>query len=182
MLLQVSVLCNESEIVGEGGVHVVTGSPTENALMHLALAAGVDAVELRGSFPRTSIIHRSETRNMMVTVHDRKESPERVVAVKGSPPDGARRLHPFHEGRQDGAALAEDRETIQAANEEMAGRGLRVLAMAYAVSENGLLLLEDGEVSVRDLVWLGMAGMAGPRYGLAPRSSSAPSMAPASIL
>ena len=43
MLLHVSVLCNESEIIGSDGVHAVTGSPTENALIHLALAAGVDA-------------------------------------------------------------------------------------------------------------------------------------------
>ena len=70
MLLHVSVLCNESEIISSDGVHAVTGSPTENALIHLALAAGVDAIGLREAFPRTSIIHRSETRNLMVTVHD----------------------------------------------------------------------------------------------------------------
>ena len=49
----------------------------------------------------------------------------------------------------------------------MAGQGLRVLAMAYAVSENGLLLLEDGDVSIKDLVWLGTAGMTDP-IGLVP--------------
>ena len=34
--------------------------------------------------------------------------------------------------------------------------------MAYAVSENGLLLLEDGDVTIKDLVWLGTAGMTDP--------------------
>ncbi len=162
MLLHVCVLCNESEIVSVDGAHAVTGSPTENALIYLALSAGVDAEELRDTLRRTNIIHRSETRNLMVTVHDSKEPPKRVIAVKGSPPEvlGACTLF-----TKDGKACPlseEDREMILAANEEMAGRGLRVLGMAYAVPENGLLLLEDGDVSIKNLIWLGITGMEDP--------------------
>ena len=50
MLLHVSVLCSESEIISEGGVHAVTGSATENALIQLALSAGVDAVAAETPF------------------------------------------------------------------------------------------------------------------------------------
>ena len=162
MLLHVSVLCNESEIFGSKGVHTVTGSPTENALIHLAVSAGVDVEELRRAFPRVSIIHRSETRNLMVTVHDAEKTGKRVVAVKGSPPEV---LAACNWRMEDGKALAltdEDKETIQGANEEMAGQGLRVLAMAYALSEKGLLLTENGDVAIRDLIWLGITGMTDP--------------------
>ena len=38
MLLHVGVLCNESEIIGSNGIAPVTGSPTENALIDVALA------------------------------------------------------------------------------------------------------------------------------------------------
>ncbi len=162
MLLHVCVLCNESEIVHSDGVRAVTGSPTENALIYLALSAGVDAEKLRDMFPRTGIIHRSEARNMMVTVHDSKEPAKRVVAVKGSPPEVlAGCTHCTRNGRTR-LLSEEDRETILAANEQMAGGGLRVLGLAYAVSENGLLLLEDGEVSIKNLIWLGIAGMEDP--------------------
>ncbi len=162
MLLHVSVLCSESEIISTDGVHAVTGSPTENALIHLALSAGVDALELRDAFPRESIIHRSEKRNLMVTVHDAKDGPKRVVAVKGSPPEVLSACTYFMKDGDRCTLTDEDREAIHAANEEMAGQGLRVLAMAYAVSENGLLLLEDGDVSIKELVWLGTAGMTDP--------------------
>lgn len=162
MLLHVSVLCSESEIISSEGAHAVTGSPTENALIHLALSAGVDAVELREAFPRESIVHRSETRNIMVTVHDSTDGEKRVVAVKGSPPEVLAACTYF---MKDGDRLPltdDDRELINAANEEMAGQGLRVLAMAYALSDNGLLLLEDGDVCIKELVWLGAAGMTDP--------------------
>ena len=39
-LLQVCALCNESEIAGTNGTQVLTGSPTENALVAMALSRG----------------------------------------------------------------------------------------------------------------------------------------------
>jgi len=162
MLLHVCVLCNESEIVSVDGVRVVTGSPTENALIHVALSAGVNAEELREKMPRTSIIHRSETRNLMVTVHDSKETGKRVVAVKGSPPEVLAGCTYFTSDGATSLLSEEDREMILAANEEMAGEGLRVLGMAYAISEDGLLLKEDGDVEIEHLVWLGITGMEDP--------------------
>ncbi len=162
MLLHVSVLCSESEIISEGSVHAVTGSATENALVQLALSAGVDANTLRGSYPRTSILHRSETRNLMVTVHDANGGHERVIAVKGSPPEVLAICGYHMRGGETFVLTEEDREAIEAANEEMAGLGLRVLGLAYAVSENGLTLVENGDVSTNKLIWLGIAGMADP--------------------
>jgi Ca2+-transporting ATPase len=162
MLLHVSVLCSESEIISEGGVHAVTGSATENALVQLALSAGVDANALRGSYPRTNILHRSETRNLMVTVHDASEGHRRVVAVKGSPPEVLAACQYHMRGGETHLLTEEDRETIEAGNDGMAGLGLRVLGMAYAVSENGLMLVENGDVPINNLIWLGIAGMADP--------------------
>jgi Ca2+-transporting ATPase len=98
----------------------------------------------------------------MVTVHDAKDGPKRVVAVKGSPPEVLSASTHFMKDGSTYPLTDEERETIHGANEEMAGQGLRVLAMAYAVSENGLLLLEDGDVSIKDLVWLGVAGRVDP--------------------
>src|SRR5208283_952450 len=46
-LIHISVLCNESEISMEEGKHVLRGSPTENALVHMALSAGVDVLSLK---------------------------------------------------------------------------------------------------------------------------------------
>jgi Ca2+-transporting ATPase len=161
-LLHVAVLCNESEIFKSEQGFTVTGSPTENALINMALSTGVNVADLRQAFPLVKVIHRSETRNIMFTIHETRDAPSKALAVKGSPPEvlGSCKWH-MKDGMK--VELAEDdRETIVAANEEMAGRSLRVLGMAYAVLEDGLELEENGDVQVDELVWLGIVGMADP--------------------
>ena len=161
-IIHVAVLCNESEIFKSEHEFTVTGSSTENALINMALSTGVNVADLRQAFPLVKVIHRSETRNIMFTIHETMDAPTRTLAVKGSPPEvlGSCKWH-----MKDGMKVEladDDRETIVAANEEMAGRSLRVLGMAYAVLENGLELEENGDVQVDELVWLGIVGMADP--------------------
>jgi Ca2+-transporting ATPase len=161
-LLHVSVLCNESEVFGSEGQVSFSGSSTENALLNMALTAGVSIVRLRQSFPLLKMVHRSETRNMMLTIHATAEGPAKIVAVKGSPPE-LLALCTWH--IKDGAKLPlleEDREAILAANEEMAGRALRVLGCAYAMAENGVSLGDNGDIEINDLMWLGIVGMKDP--------------------
>jgi len=161
-LLHVSVLCNESEIFKAEQGFTVTGSSTENALINMALSTGVNVADLRQTFPLVKVIHRSETRNIMFTIHEIRGMPTKTLAVKGSPPEvlGSCKWH-----MKDGMKVElteDDRETIIAANEEMAGRSLRVLGMAYAVLEDGLEFEENGDARVDELVWLGIVGMADP--------------------
>ncbi len=161
-LLHVSVLCNESEVFPSEGQMRLEGSPTENALLNMALTAGVSIVQLRQSFPLVKIVHRSETRNMMLTVHATHEGPAKIIAVKGSPPE-VLALCTWH--IKDGVKLPlteEDSEAILGANEEMAGRALRVLGCAYAMAENGVSLGDNGDIAISDLMWLGIVGMKDP--------------------
>ena len=162
MLLHVSILCSESEIISDRGVHLVTGSPTENALIEVALSAGVDAPALRETYVRTGIFHRSETRNMMTTVHGVAGSRKRLVAVKGSPTEVLSLCTYYMKDGERRPLNDEERDAIGAANDRMAGQGLRVLGLAYAHSSKSLLLVEEGDVSIKDLVWLGIAGMTDP--------------------
>jgi P-type Ca2+ transporter type 2C len=161
-LLHVAVLCNESEIFQTQQNFTINGSPTENALINMALSAGVNVTDLRQAFPLIKVIHRSETRNIMFTIHETRDRPEKVLAVKGSPPEvlGSCKWH-----MKDGVRLEiteEERDTILAANEEMAGQSLRVLGLAYAHLEDGLELENNGDIQFDQLVWLGIAGMADP--------------------
>jgi len=69
-MLQVLVLCNESEIHSSSNRDVaLKGSSTENALLELAISSGVDVVSLRQTYPLLTIYHRSEDRNVMTTLH-----------------------------------------------------------------------------------------------------------------
>lgn len=156
-LLEIGALCSETQIEpGEGGEPALNGSATENALVRLALDAGQDVAALRLERPRLSIRHRSESYRFMVTTH-REAGTERVLAaVKGSPeevldlcaseatPDGPRPLTP------------ERRAAIAQANAGMARAALRVLGFACREAEGA------GAPPLRELTWLGLAGMADP--------------------
>ena len=158
-LLHVAVLCNETELEGSGGDFALHGSPTENALVRLALEAGVDVPALRARHPRLRIDYRAENRLYMMTVH--AAGRERLLAVKGSPPEvlalcrrviRAGRLEPLTE---------EQRQRLLDENAHLAAEALRVLAFAYAVGH-------DERAAQDGLVFLGFTGMADPvRAGVA---------------
>jgi Ca2+-transporting ATPase len=154
-LIHTAVLCNETEINGAHGAHVLNGSSTENALVHMALAAGIDVTVLRARYPRLRVDYRSENRQYMNTVHA-LDDVQRLIAVKGSPAEVLALCRWYlHNGVQT-ELVDESRRMILEANERMAGQALRVLGLAYATGA------DDGRTPAGKLVWLGLIGMADP--------------------
>src|SRR5439155_20950902 len=83
-LLQMFFLFSETDIVQQQiCVYVLYGSTTENALLHMAIAAGMDVVQLRQHYPLLRMQHRAENRNFMSTLHTNQHG--QLLAVKGSP-------------------------------------------------------------------------------------------------
>ncbi|HIK18337.1 MAG TPA: HAD-IC family P-type ATPase [Leptolyngbyaceae cyanobacterium M33_DOE_097] len=69
-MLQALALCNESEIHTRSNSELeLKGSSTENALLELAIANGLDVGSLRQTYPLLTIYHRSEDRSVMATLH-----------------------------------------------------------------------------------------------------------------
>jgi Ca2+-transporting ATPase len=160
-LIHICSLCNESEVVRVDGKYVVDGSPTENALINIALSSGVDVVMLREKFPVLKIYHRSENRNYMYTVHGTQNNAS-IIAVKGSPNE-VLSICKWH--MKDGKKIPltdDERLALETENERMAGEALRVLGAAYAFSDDESLSL-NGDIDLTDkLIWLGLVGMADP--------------------
>jgi len=154
-LLAVATLCSEVELDGDGPDPSLDGSPTETALVRLALEAGLDVRGLRALRPRVQLVPRSEERPWMASLH-RLPSGGILVAVKGSPAAVLERCTVVHEG----AALVpldpERRRRILAMNESMAAGGLRVLGFAIAERAAG------EPDAIEDLRWLGLVGLADP--------------------
>ncbi len=155
-LIHVCVLCNETQIETRKRQHVLNGSATENALIHMAISAGVDVRALREQHPLMDTHYRSDNRQFMSTVHGSVDN-NRLVAMKGSPAEVLAKC-----GRQirDGIEVPlsdEDRDLIEAENDAMAGKALRVLGVAYAI-RNGEEHLENEN----GFTWLGLVGMADP--------------------
>ena len=153
-LLHVSVLCNETEIEGENGQYRMQGSSTENALVLMAMDAGIDVRSLRERHPLLRISHRSENRNYMATVHE-VFGGTRFNAVKGSPPEVLALCRWFIRDGCRQPLTEEARLDIEATNERMAGNALRVLGLAY-----GYQWENEGEGPEDGLIWLGLTGMA----------------------
>ncbi len=153
-LLEACVLCNETELEpGEDGP-ALRGSPTERALMELALAAGIPVPVLRRRHPLLRMDYRSAERSVMVSVH---AAGARVrLAAKGNPEELLARCDRVLEAGRVRPLEVADRNAVAAENGRMAGRALRVLGVAAAEVD-----AMPGEVDA-GLVWLGLVGMEDP--------------------
>lgn len=158
-LFHACLLCAESRIREDRkiGGRRFAGSPTETALLRLAMAAGLDpdAVYRRHALQKAR--HRNDFRRYMMTAHSAPAG-RTLVFVKGDPSEVLEMCSwELRGGRRRKLAEAERRE-IEIQNQKMAGKALRVLGFAYT----GAKMKPDEALSNRDLTWIGLAGMAEP--------------------
>jgi Ca2+-transporting ATPase len=158
-LIEASVLCNETEIETEAGRYVLHGSPTEIALVNLALQSGMDPQILREHNPLLKVNYRSESRLFMGTLHklDKRKGGRLLIAMKGSPVEVLEMCDSHFWGGREIALTEADRSAIERENERMSSDALRVLGVAYSVVESER---DFGKAS--GFVWLGLVGMADP--------------------
>jgi len=153
-LVRVMALCNDSEVVEEDGQWVLTGEPTEGALVALARKAQFDA----GGAERIAAIPFESENKFMATL-DRLESGDVRVHIKGAPDRlldrCANQLGP--EGNVEPINRSWWEEQIDA----LGGAGRRVLAAAYreASDSKDQLAMEDVDA---DLVFAGIVGIVDP--------------------
>lgn len=155
-LLQVATLCNETEIDEDADKeegYRLKGTPTEKAILEVAIRAGIDAIELRQDHPTVKVKYRAENRLYMSTLHDSPDG-KKLLAVKGSPATVLDLCTHWHCNGDVLPLNDNDRRVIQMENERMAGKALRVLGVAYAHPEDNS--------AVQNLTWLGLIGMADP--------------------
>jgi magnesium-transporting ATPase (P-type) len=114
---RVAALCNDAAIALRGGVWVPEGDPMEAALVAFAHRAGLDAEAARAAYPRLDVIPFDAARRWMATLH--AEGAARFACVKGAPEAALPMCGAA------GAALAPRVE-------DLAARGMRVLALAEA--------------------------------------------------
>jgi Ca2+-transporting ATPase len=163
-LAQVCVLCSEVEIEHYRDQYVLRGSPTENALIHLALSAGIDVQALRGAYAAQTIRLRAENRNFMSALHratndnGNDATPPLLLTVKGSPAEVLTMCAWYVKDGNRLPLTDEDRLHIETENERMAGEALRVLGGAYHYMEDDGA---DREV-LEGLTWVGLVGMTDP--------------------
>jgi Ca2+-transporting ATPase len=158
------VLDSDATVADDG---TVVGDPTEAALVVLAAKLGVDAEETRRAYPRLAEVPFDSDYKFMATFHRVPiDGVDHVVGlVKGAPDVVLARC--TQQGSPFGAAqvpIDDARGDIEAANERMGEKGLRVLAFAIRTLEESDLtaLAEDPMAFTKGLSFAGMAGIIDP--------------------
>jgi len=155
-LLKVGVLCNDASLtITDGKVEQTIGEPMEIALKILGYKADYSKDELLEKMPEVEKEAFDPEVKMMATIHE-QDSGKYFYSVKGSPeavidvssnvatPDGKKKLND------------EKRQRWIDRNNEIANRGLRVLAIAKKVSDS-----QDND-PYEDLTFLGLVGFMDP--------------------
>jgi P-type Ca2+ transporter type 2C len=109
------------------------GDPTEGALVVLAAKTGLDVEETRRTYPRVAEVPFDTEYKLMATFHEMEDRGRRVVRcfVKGAPDVLlARSSHYLGEDGSSHPLAGGATDRVLAANDRMAGEGLRVLAVA----------------------------------------------------
>ena len=158
-ILTAGLLCNDSYLVFRDDRWLVEGDPTEAALISAARKAGLDEKQLKAELPRLDEIPFDSQHQYMATLHAPKVGDMKLGFVKGAVEVLLDRCVQALDSQ--GAALPLDREKIMKQVDDLAARGLRVLAFASLelppeTKNLSRQLLSSG------LTFLGLQGMIDP--------------------
>ena len=156
MLADAFCLCTEAEVRRDGSI---SGDPTEAALLRFAILSGADPKELARTMPRIGEAPFDPRRKMMSTVHRSRSGV--IQFTKGAPDAVLERCTAMRRGSVTVPMTDALRARILSENREMASCALRVIAGAYrsdAVPPAG----SDASKTERDLIFIGLCGMADP--------------------
>ena len=159
-------LCLDSDATVDDAGNVV-GDPTEAALVVLAARLGVDSEETRRAYPRLAEVPFDSEYKFMATFHEVTVDGTTTVVelVKGAPDVVLARCSqsggPFSDAQ---VPIADVRADLDAANERMGERGLRVLSFAARVVTEGeqATMREDPMLLTQHLAFVGMVGIIDP--------------------
>lgn len=118
-------LCSDARLEWKAGAPTAVGDPTEGALVVAAAREGVDQEKEEQNWPRTADLPFDSGRKLMSTIHAREDG-SWTVFVKGAPDILLERCVAGPRG----PLSAQDRRAVLEANEAMAKKALRVIAVA----------------------------------------------------
>jgi magnesium-transporting ATPase (P-type) len=163
LLLTAGALACNARLLETDGRWTVLGDPTEAAVEVAGAKAGIDLVEAARLAPRVYELPFDARRMRMSTVHAAADG--QVLYTKGAPSET---LELCVQARVDGADVPLDdalRARIVAANDDMARRGLRVLAVARRALGGETVVVDDEhppEWWEHDLTFFGLLAMMDP--------------------
>lgn len=160
-LIRIAVLANDAKLSSENGRIVGVGDPTETALIDLGLVHGMDKDMLERESPRVAEIPFDSERKLMTTIHQDRHAGKLAVATKGGMDELLAACNRIYDNGAVRPLTEADRKLLSAANLEMAGQALRVLAMGGKEIE-AVPASVTPETVENNLIFVGMVGMIDP--------------------
>lgn len=159
-LLSHSCLCNDAILQVEENEPIITGEPTEKALVMAAYQNGLHKNNLDATYIRTGEIPFDSARKLMTTVHKSPDNTYRAV-TKGAFDFLLNHCsHLYQDGKQVPLTNS-DRNKLAAINNAMTANALRVLAVAYKNLPTNPKKMTIAELE-NDLTFVGLIGMIDP--------------------
>jgi Ca2+-transporting ATPase len=158
-MLRIVALCNDAVLIGKEAAWSILGDPTEGALLTAAAKFGIHKKDIESTIPRLDEISFDSQNQYMATLHN--ENGVRTVYVKGS----IEKVLPMCKKIETASGtIGLDQESIDrilTVNRTMAGKALRVLAVAAAPYpvESGKL---HAEQFAGNLTFVGLVAMIDP--------------------
>ncbi len=166
--LRIGVLCNEAVFrAGEKEDDVTIGDPTETALLVVADALVLDVSHEREMHPKLAEQPFHASTKRMTTLH-RKIDGQHLAALKGAPAVVLDACSTYATNADNVFPMDhESRARFATANEQMADRALRVLALAVKHFDDEVENLSDEQLE-SGYTFVGLVGMIDPpRPGVA---------------
>ncbi len=156
--LRAGLLCNDSQLVEVEGAWQVQGDPTEGALLTAARKGGLGPETLSAS-PRLDTVPFESKHQYMATLHDAGRNLPRLVYIKGAVEAILARCGTQLDAM--GNPIPLRAAELHGAVEEMAARGLRVLALGRKEIVPATSEIHHADLST-GLIFLGLQGMIDP--------------------
>lgn len=151
-LINCMILCNDAKL----NKKVAIGDPTETALLNFGLSCQQKVSEIVKSHKRIFEIPFDSDRKLMTTVND--YNGKICSYTKGAVDSLLSRCTHILIGGKKQKITPQDMENISKANSQMAGKALRVLALAFKEHD----YFDETENFEQNLVFLGLVGMIDP--------------------
>ncbi|KAF0103373.1 MAG: pma1 [bacterium] len=157
-IARLALLSNDAVLTREDEQWILTGDPTEGALVTLGLKAGLDAKFEAEALPRSDVIPFESEHRFMATLHH-DHAGHGFILLKGAP---ERVMELCAAQRCEGCDHPLDAAYWHAAMEAVADRGMRLLAVAMQPAEAGQRELSFADVEMGGFTLLAVLGLADP--------------------
>jgi Ca2+-transporting ATPase len=159
-VLNVSVLCNGSQLVENNGSYQIVGDPTEGSLLTAADKAGILKKEKEKEFSFIDEIPFDSNRKKMTIV---RQNNEKIIAfVKGAPDVMLQDCDKIEKNNLTSQLTNADKEEIFKTNNILTSSAMRVLAVAYRELDGGYQKAENSEHTEKNLTFVGLIAMIDP--------------------